>query len=51
MTIVIKSIEEEFEMEISKELISFYKKETGKTRVTKRGIQKFYNNLVYFFAK
>jgi hypothetical protein len=33
------------ELEITTQMIDFYKEQTRKTRVTKKGIEKFFNSL------
>jgi hypothetical protein len=37
------------QVEIEKSFIDFYKKETGRSRVTKRGLSKFLNHLLELF--
>lgn len=34
------------ELEVTNEMIDFYKKQTGKVRATKKGIEKFFNSLI-----
>jgi hypothetical protein len=38
----------EEELELTKDMIQFYKNQTRKKRVTKKGIEKYYNNLIQF---
>lgn len=40
---------EDEEIEITEEMVLFYKKQTHKVRVTKKGIEKFFNSLLNKF--
>lgn len=44
----IKLLNEEQDIEVTHDIINSYKENTHKTRVTKRGLEKYYNNLIQF---
>lgn len=46
MTIIENESGTPIDIELDKGLIDFYKHETGKSRVTKRGITKFFQHLL-----
>jgi len=37
------------QIEIEKSIIDFYKKETGRNRVTTKGLSQFFNRLIKYF--
>lgn len=37
------------QIEINKSIIDFYKKETGRNRVTTKGLSQFFNRLISYF--
>lgn len=39
------------QIDIDERLVEFYKKETGRKRVTAKGLSKFFNNLIHFFNR
>jgi hypothetical protein len=43
---LIKATIDDSEVELTNELIQKYKKDTNKVRVTKKGIEKFFNNFI-----
>jgi len=45
-TIVISDGEEKTEIELDLKMLDFYKKETGKTKVTEKGLIKFFSNIL-----
>ena len=45
-TIVISDGEETTEIELDVKLLDFYKKETQKTKVTQKGLIKFFSNML-----
>jgi len=45
-TIVISNGEEKTEIEINVKMLDFYKKETGKSKVTEKGLVKFFSNIL-----
>ena len=38
-------------IEIEKSIVDFYKKETGRKRVTTKGLSQFFNRLIRFFNR
>jgi len=38
-------------VEIGKSIVDFYKKETGRKRVTAKGLSQFFNRLIYIFNR
>jgi len=39
------------QIEIEKSIVDFYKKETGRKRVTAKGLSQFFNRLIRFFNR
>ncbi len=39
------------EIEVEKATVDFYKKETGRKRVTAKGLSDFFNRLIHFFNR
>ncbi len=39
------------QIEIEKSIIDFYKKETGRKRVTAKGLSQYFNRLIQFFNR
>ena len=48
-TIEIKNDEIITKIEIEKSAVDFYKKETGRKRVTAKGLSQFFNRLIHHF--
>lgn len=44
----IKLLNEENDLEVTSDIINSYKTNTTRKRVTKRGLEKYYNNLIQF---
>ena len=44
----IKLLNEEHDLEVTSDIINSYRTNTTRKRVTKRGLEKFYNNLIQF---
>jgi len=44
----IKLLNEEHDLEVTSDIINAYKKNTARKRVTKKGLEKYYNNLIQF---
>lgn len=44
----IKLLNEEHDLEVTSDIINSYKTNTTRKRVTKRGLEKYYNNLIQF---
>ena len=44
----IKLLNEEHDLEVTSDIINAYKKNTTRKRITKRGLEKYYNNLIQF---
>lgn len=42
----IKLLNEEHDLEVTSDIINSYKTNTTRKRVTKRGLEKYYNNLI-----
>jgi hypothetical protein len=39
------------QIEIEKSIVDFYKKETGRKRVTAKGLSQFFNRLIHHFNR
>jgi len=44
----IKLLNEEHDLEVTSDIINSYRTNTTRKRVTKRGLEKYYNNLIQF---
>ncbi len=44
----IKLLNEENDLEVTSDIINAYKNNTTRKRVTKKGLEKYYNNLIQF---
>lgn len=44
----IRLMNEEHDLEITSDIINSYRTNTTRKRVTKRGLEKYYNNLIQF---
>ena len=44
----IRLLNEEHDLEVTSDIINSYKTNTTRKRVTKRGLEKYYNNLIQF---
>ena len=44
----IRLLNEENDLEVTSDIINSYKTNTTRKRVTKRGLEKYYNNLIQF---
>jgi hypothetical protein len=44
----IRLMNEEHDLEITSDIINAYKNNTTRKRVTKKGLEKYYNNLIQF---
>jgi len=44
----IKLLNEENDLEVTSDIINAYKNNTTRKRITKRGLEKYYNNLIQF---
>ncbi len=44
----IRLINEECDLEVTSDIINAYKNNTTRKRVTKKGLEKYYNNLIQF---
>ncbi len=44
----IKLLNEENDLEVTSDIINAYKNNTARKRVTKKGLEKYYNNLIQF---
>jgi len=44
----IRLLNEEHDLEVTSDIINSYKTNTSRKRVTKRGLEKYYNNLIQF---
>ena len=43
----IRLLNEEHDLEVTSDIINSYKTNTTRKRVTKRGLEKYYNNLIH----
>ena len=39
------------QIEVEKSIVDFYKKETGRKRVTSKGLSQFFNRLIHHFNR
>jgi hypothetical protein len=44
----IRLLNEEHDLEVTSDIINAYKNNTTRKRVTKKGLEKYYNNLIQF---
>lgn len=44
----IKLLNEENDLEVTSDIINAYRINTSKKRITKKGLEKYYNNLIQF---
>jgi hypothetical protein len=44
----IKLLNEEHDLEVTSDIINAYRTNTYKKRITKKGLEKYYNNLIQF---
>ena len=44
----IRLMNEEHDLEVTSDIINAYKNNTTRKRVTKKGLEKYYNNLIQF---